>query len=58
MQIKIVHNVLTDKSKTYDVLLIKDDQVVRLPAYDQACARHLRDVIAKVVEDDTVELVV
>lgn len=58
MQIKIVTQVLTDKSKAYDLLLIQDDQVIRLPAYDQASARHLRDTIAKTVEDCTTELVV
>jgi hypothetical protein len=57
MQIKIVTKVLTDGSKVHDVLLIQDEQVIRLPAYDKSHARSLVGAISNAVEDFTTELV-
>ena len=57
MQIKTVTKVLTDGSKVYDILLIQDDQVIRLPAYDKRHANELTEILAKAIEDFTTELV-
>ncbi len=56
MRIKIETQVLTDRSRTYDVLLTDDyGNAIRLPCIDQACARVLADTIYDAVNDFTVE---
>jgi hypothetical protein len=56
MQIKTVTRVLTDGSKTHDVLLIQDDQVIRLPAYDKGSAKDLVEAISAAIENFTTEM--
>ena len=56
MRIKIETQVLTDRSRTYDVLLTDDyGNTIRLPCIDQACARVLADTLYDAVNDFTVE---
>jgi hypothetical protein len=56
MRIKIETQVLTDRSRVYDVVLLSDQgNEIRLPCIDQACARVLADMIYDAVNDFTVE---
>jgi hypothetical protein len=57
MVVKVIAKTLSDKSVVYDVILVRDDDIFVLPAYEEKDAQAMCAKITEAIDAHSTELV-